>query len=187
MNLEKFKCLKCNKESYVSDWLTQTESDLEKEGVFEDEYSSLPKISVDMINKKECFYYQCPECYESCFVEDGHISYTADSQYIIDKVSKEHIKKEDIEEGSLLEEISQYPEYELDNISIEDIMYESCEFNEEIVNDYADELYETMPAIILHPIDDDRYKYRVIDGVHRIRARARNEYEDEIWAFIPKL
>lgn len=186
MNLEIFKCLKCNKESHVSDWITQTETNLQKSGVSKEEYKTLPAINIDMINKKECFYYLCPECDESCFTEDGHISYTVDSPYLARKVAKEHGDEMDIKDGDLLERIYQYSDYELDNILIEDIMYDLYSFDEDTVDDYADESYETMPAIVLHPIINDKYKYIVVDGVHRIRARMKQEMEYEIWAFIPK-
>lgn len=186
MNIEIFKCLKCNNESHVSDWVAQTKINLKEIGVLDDESHELDEISVDMINDKESYYYQCPECDESCFIEDGHISYTIESPYLAKKVAKEHRDEMDIKDGDLLERIYEYTQYELDNILIKDIMYDLYSFDEGTVDDYSDESYETMPPIVLHPIIDDKYKYIVVDGVHRIRARIKNE-ECEIWAFIPKL
>lgn len=64
-----YKCNKCGESAYAEEWNQATLDDLE---VFDLGITSIETIRIG--NWRDCYYFICPNCGETCYNEDGHIS-----------------------------------------------------------------------------------------------------------------
>lgn len=65
-----FECVKCGEFDNLEEWMKATREDVIQDGKNGD---NIPELTPKMIDNKECYYYICPNCGETCYVEDGHI------------------------------------------------------------------------------------------------------------------
>lgn len=65
-----FECTKCGEYDNSEEWTQKTIEDIKQNGEYND---NVPSLTKDMVDNKECYYYICPNCGETCYVEDNQI------------------------------------------------------------------------------------------------------------------
>lgn len=66
-----YKCLKCGKTSDYKSWNESTIEDLIGSN---DSHKNIEEIQdIDVSDTSINLYYTCPECIETCYIDDGHI------------------------------------------------------------------------------------------------------------------
>lgn len=62
---QEFNCEKCDTVSTLEEWMSETKKDYG---------DNIPLLSEELIDGLECYYYVCPNCGETCYIEDSHIT-----------------------------------------------------------------------------------------------------------------
>lgn len=70
--MSKCKCMKCGKINGTKDWHKTTVNNVKKYG---HSGNDVPELTKELIEKKECLYYVCPDCGETCYLEDAQIEF----------------------------------------------------------------------------------------------------------------
>jgi nucleoside diphosphate kinase len=101
--------------------------------------------------------------YDSEDIHDDSMIFYED---IIDYVRNKHYREEDFYEGDIIERISQYYWYYLNEINISDTNYNYFSYDQERVEEFTKKMKESSykyPPIVFDPINK-----MIIDGVHRV-------------------
>lgn len=65
-----FKCTKCGEFDNVDEWMNATIEDAKS---YKKSGDNVVLLSEEVVKSKECLYYICPNCGETCYIEDEQI------------------------------------------------------------------------------------------------------------------